>query len=630
MADANASGKKYDERIERLREKTRTLPLQPGVYLMKNKSGTIIYIGKAKLLKNRVSSYFRSLEKHLPKVAKMVEHVDDFNFIVTGSEFEALVLECSLIKQYKPKYNILLKDAKGYSYIKISDPDGWSRITAEKTKKEDGAEYIGPFTSSFVVRETVDEVNLAFLLPTCSRPFPESMGRERPCLNHHIKRCCGVCTGRIPLSEYRELVEQAVSLIKNGRSAAVDTLTRQMNDAAERLDFEKAARLRDRLRAIERAGEQQRAVLSSGVDSDIIAVAKGGSLCCVSMLIFRSQRLSDKRDFFFEEPESVSSLLSGFIAQYYSDPADIPKRIVLHDACEDTELLVKLLSERAGRRVEIMQAQRGEPMKFASMAFDNAAQSLSTRTRQEGHSKWSGRDVAALSELGQLLGLSATPEYIESYDISNIGGQTIVGGMVVFEGGKPLRSAYRRFSIRDTAGAPDDYASMREVLSRRIGEYFAARERGDKTGFGRMPDLILLDGGAGHVSAVTPVLKGSGFEPPVFGMVKDQKHRTRAIAASGGEISINSSRAAFTLVSTIQDETHRYAIAYAHHSHTKKSLELSLTRAPGIGPARAKALLAQFKTLNAIKSASVEELAAIKGMTRASAQALREYLDNEA
>ena len=215
MADANASGKKYDERIERLREKTRTLPLQPGVYLMKNKSGTIIYSGKAKLLKNRVSSYFRSLEKHLPKVAKMVEHVDDFNFIVTGSEFEALVLECSLIKQYKPKYNILLKDAKGYSYIKISDPDGWSRITAEKTKKEDGAEYIGPFTSSFVVRETVDEVNLAFLLPTCSRPFPESMGRERPCLNHHIKRCCGVCTGRIPLSEYLELVEQAVSLIKN-------------------------------------------------------------------------------------------------------------------------------------------------------------------------------------------------------------------------------------------------------------------------------------------------------------------------------------------------------------------------------------------------------------------------------
>ncbi len=627
MPEKTEDVKKYDERIERLREKTRTLPLQPGVYLMKDRGGHIIYIGKAKLLKNRVSSYFRSLEKHLPKVARMVEHVEDFNFIVTGSEFEALVLECSLIKQYKPKYNILLKDAKGYSYIRISDPDGWSRITAEKSKRDDGAEYIGPFTSSFVVRETVDEVNQAFLLPTCTRPFPESMGRERPCLNHHIKRCCGVCTGRIPLAEYRESVEQAVALIKNGRSSAVDTLTRQMNEAAERLDFEKAARLRDRLRAIERAGEQQRAVLSSGVDTDVIAVARGGGVCCISMLIFRGQRLSDKRDFFFDESESASALLSGFIAQYYSDPADIPRRVILHDVCEDAALLAKLLSERAGRRVELSQAQRGEPMKFASMAYDNAAQSLSTRTRQEGHSKWSGRDVAALNELGELLGLSAPPEYIESYDISNIGGQTIVGGMVVFEGGKPLRSAYRRFSIRDTIGAPDDYASMREVISRRMGEYFAARERGEDSGFGRMPDLILLDGGEGHVSAVAPVMEGSGFEPPVFGMVKDQKHRTRAIAASGGEIAINSSRAAFTLVSRIQDETHRYAIAYAHSSHTKKSLESSLTRAPGIGPARARALLGSFKTLSAIKGASVEELADVKGMTRAAAQMLRDYLD---
>lgn len=629
MAMETSEVKKYDERIERLREKTRTLPLQPGVYLMKDKAGNIIYIGKAKLLKNRVSSYFRSFEKHLPKVAKMVEHVENFNFIVVGSEFEALVLECSLIKQYKPKYNILLKDAKGYSYIKISDPDGWSRITAEKSRKEDGAEYIGPFTSSFVVRETVDEVNQAFLLPTCTRPFPESMGKERPCLNHHIKRCCGVCTGRIPLEEYREMVGQAVALIKNGRSSAVDTLVQQMNEAAERLDFEKAARLRDRIRAIERAGEQQRAVLSSGVDSDIIATARGGGMCCISMLIFRRQRLSDKRDFFFEETEAVPVLLSGFIAQYYSDTDNIPKRVILHDECEDMELLARLLSNRAGHKVEIMRAQRGEPMKFASMACENASQSLSTRTRQEGHSKWSGRDVAALNELGKLLGLQAPPEYIESYDISNIGGQTIVGGMVVFEGGKPLRSAYRRFAIRDTAGAPDDYASMREVISRRIGEYFAARERGENTGFGRMPDVILLDGGAGHVSAVTPVLAGSGFEPPVFGMVKDQKHRTRAIAASGGEIAINSSRMAFTLVSTIQDETHRYAITYARSSHTKKTLEMSLTKAPGIGYVRAKALLGKFKTLSAIKEASVEELAAVKGMTKSAAEQLREYFENE-
>ena len=360
-----------------------------------------------------------------------------------------------------------------------------------------------------------------------------------------------------------------------------------------------------------------------------IAAAKGGSLCCISMLIFRARRLSDKRDFFFDESETTSSLLSDFIAQYYSDPTVIPRRVILHDDCDDLDLLSKLLSDRVGHKVELMRAQRGEPAKFASMAYSNASQSLSTRTRQNGHSGWSGRDVAALNELGQLLGLPAPPEYIESYDISNIGGQTIVAGMVVFEGGRPLRSAYRRFSIKDVVGAPDDYASMREVITRRIKEYFEAKERGETSGFGRMPDLILLDGGAGHVAAITPIIEHSAFHPPLFGMVKDKKHRTRAIAASGGEISINASRAAFTLVSTIQDETHRYAISYAHSSHTKKSLELSLTQAPGIGPARAKALLGKFKTASAIRAASVEELAQVKGMSVSLAEKLREYFDSE-
>ncbi|MBQ9939487.1 MAG: excinuclease ABC subunit UvrC [Oscillospiraceae bacterium] len=619
----------YDERILRLREKTGTLPLQPGVYLMKNKSGTVIYVGKAKLLKNRVSSYFRSLEKHLPKVAKMVENVEDFDFIVTTSELEALVLECSLIKQYNPKYNILLKDAKGYNYIRISDPEGWSRITCEKTRKEDGAEYIGPFTSSFIVKETVEEVNRAFMLPTCTRQFPESIGNERPCLNYHIKRCSGVCTGKISLREYRETVDQAVQLIKNGHSAVVEGLTEQMNAAAENLDFEKAAALRDRIRALERVTEQQRVVLSGGVDSDVIATAAGGGICCVSMLIFRNFRLTDKRDFFFDEPDSISALMAEFIAQYYSDASLIPKRLLLRGECDDMTLLTKLLTERSGHRVEITRAQRGEPMRFAEMASQNAAQSLSTRTRQDGHSGWSGKDVAALNELAELLSLSTPPEYIEAYDISNIGGQTIVGGMVVFESGKPLRSAYRRFSIRDTVGAPDDYASLREVISRRISEFRAARERGDTSGFGRMPDLILLDGGAGQLSTVLPLLTSEDFHPPVFGMVKDKKHRTRAIAATGGEITISAHRLAFALVSTIQNETHRYAVSYARRSHTKKSFELSLTKAPGIGPARAKALLQQFKTISAIKSASAEELSAVKGMSLSLAQQLKDFFERE-
>ena len=619
----------YDARIERLREKTGTLPLQPGVYLMKNKAGTVIYVGKAKLLRNRVSSYFRSLDKHLPKVAKMVENVEDFNFIVTTSELEALVLECSLIKQYNPKYNILLKDAKGYNYIRISDPEGWSRITCEKSRKEDGAEYVGPFTSSFIVKETVEEVNRAFMLPTCSRQFPESIGNERPCLNYHIKRCCGVCTGRIPFREYRETISQAIQLIKGGRGAVIDGLTEQMNAAAENLDFEKAAALRDRIRALERVGEQQRAVLDGGVDTDVIATATGGGLCCISMLIFRQSRLTDKRDFFFEEPDSVPTLLSEFIAQYYTEPERIPKKVLLRGECDDMTLLAKLLTGRVGRRVEITRAQRGEPLKFAEMASENAAQSLSTRTRQEGHSRWSSRDIAALNELAELLSLSSPPEYIEAYDISNIGGQTIVGGMVVFESGKPLRSAYRRFSIRDTFGAPDDYASLREVITRRINEFHAARERGEKTGFGRLPDLILLDGGPGQLSTVKPLLTGEDFHPPVFGMVKDKKHRTRAIAADGGEITISAHRMAFTLISTIQNETHRYAVSYARRSHTKKTLELSLTKAPGIGPARAKALLQHFKTLTAIKAATVEELAEVKGMSRPAAEQLKLFFEQE-
>jgi len=612
-----------NDRIGFLAEKAHQLPLEPGVYLMRDKNGKIIYVGKAKALRNRVSSYFRSLEKHTDKVFSMVMNVWNFDTIICDSEFEALVLECSLIKQNNPKYNILLKDDKGYHYVQIW-PKEWSRITAQKSKPQEGARVIGPYTSSYAVTQTVDEVNKVFCLPTCTRKFPQELGKGRPCLNHHIHLCMGVCTGKISLEEYQETIEQAVDFINGGSAETLKRLQQQMEEAAENLEFEKAARYRDRINAISKIGERQKVFMTKNEDMDAIAFAQDGEQSCGVILKIRDQRLKDKQEFLLGKNEilTLAEARRELVMRYYaSGNEDIPKLIAIDEDFEDRELIEQLLREKAGHKVELHIPQRGDSKKLVEMARNNASQTLA-------HNKpYSNRDVAALDELARLLGLANPPKYIEAYDISNIGSATVVAGMVVFEDGHPLKNAYKRFSIKTIDGT-DDYGSMREVLTRRFSHYLEEREE-PKTTFARLPDLILLDGGKGHVAAIEPLLRDMGIQVPVFGMVKDDKHKTRAIAMDGGEIAIASHRSAFTLVSKVQEEVHRFSIAYSRSKHQKTGFALTLTTIPGIGQTRAKKLFDHFKTVKAMKNASLEELQAAPGMTSATAKALYMFLHPE-
>ena len=586
--------------LNRLSEKARNLTHDPGVYLMKDKKGEIIYIGKAKNLKNRVSQYFQpNNPSHTEKVRRMVENVEDFDYIVVGSEFEALVLECSLIKQNAPKYNILLKDDKGYHYIRV-EKGPYPRITAQKQLiKDDGADYLGPYTSSYSVTQTVDEVNKIFGLPTCGKKFPQEFRKTRPCLNYHIKQCMGVCRGRISEEEYRAVFDEALAYIKKGGGSLLERLQKQMEAAAESLDFERAARLRDRIRAIRHIADTQKVFLINSKEQDVIAFAQNMNHAAVAVLKFRNDRLSDKDDYVFPDVYDLPTVRQEFLNQYYLQNSDIPPRILIDEPFDGDALLAEYLSEKLGRKVSILVPQRGDSKKMVEMAFQNATEKLSKQVLR------TGREVAALDELGKLLGLKKPPVYIEAYDISNIGESAKVGGMVVFENGRPLKKAYKKFKIREVEGQ-DDYSSMREVLTRRLSHY--VEEQGSGEGFGRLPDLILLDGGKGHVSAILPVIAQFGLDIPVFGMVKDSRHRTRAIAKDGGEIAISGNRAAFSFVTTVQDEVHRYSINYQKTVHKQSALEITITRVPGIGKKKAEALLKAYKTRAELLAASPEAL----------------------
>lgn len=556
-----------------LRKKAMSLPLLPGVYIMKNADGEIIYIGKAKALKNRVSQYFGSQNRHPIKVRKMVENVDRFDYIVTGSEFEALVLECSLIKQHSPKYNILLKDDKGYSYIRISEGE-YRKISAVFNKKDDGSEYIGPYLSSYSVRQSVDAANKIFKLPQCNKVFPRDFGKSRPCLNYYISQCCGLCTGKIKKSDYDEAVDGAIAFLKGDSRDIIADLRVKMEKAAEELDFEQAAKLRDRINSIERIKEKQKVVYKSVEEQDVFATADIDGSVCLAVLRFSNGRLFDSEHFFFDDPGDKESMRSDFITSYYSMRDNIPKRVTVDGEVADRELLEQWLSEKKGKKVTVFVPARGEQLEIVNMCRKNAEEKLAIKKGR------TGREIAVLDELKDLLGLKKTPEYIESYDISHTAGQDSVAGMIVFKGGKPYRKAYKRFSIKSFDGN-DDYRAMNEVLTRRFSEYEKSKDSTE--GFGKLPDLILLDGGVGQVHAVEPVLREFGLKIPLFGMVKDNRHRTRAISGDGGEIAINSKRQVFTLVSEIQNEVHRFSVAYHHQKHAKRGLSLSLTEIEGVG-----------------------------------------------
>ena len=597
-------------RLPYLREKTSKLTTSPGVYLMKNKENAIIYIGKAKNLKNRVTSYFRENPDHTPKVAAMVSNVFDYDYIVVDSEYEALLLECSLIKQHKPKYNILLKDDKGYHYIRISDED-YPRITNEKNTQAGGT-YLGPYMSGFITKEAVDEANRVFMLPTCRRRFPQDFRKERPCLNYHIKLCMGVCRGKIDKETYNDTVRQAVEFIRSGSAQSVERMEKEMTEAAENLEFEKAAMLRDRINAVKKASEKQK-IISHGVDStDVIGIAEAYDGIIISVLMYREDRLYDKAVFEFSKSDSGEDILSLFLAQYYHGRTDIPRTVTVDHLPDDYELIERMLSQQAGRNVKLHQPQRGRLPELMRLAKSNSAEYAALRSDR------TGKEVIALEQLGKSLGLARPPKYIEAYDISNLSSESMVAGMVVFENGRPLKKAYKRFNIKEQE-LQNDYGSMREVLRRRLTHI--VNQDGDEY-FNRTPDLILLDGGTGHVHAVAPLLKELGLDIPLFGMVKDDKHRTRAIATGGREIQINNLRAVFDLVTCIQDEVHRYSVSFMHQKHKKKTYSSELLTVKGVGEKKAAKIMIKYKTKTNLLRATPEELAAVAGISLETAKEL--------
>ncbi len=583
-----------NERLPYLRDKANHLPLEPGVYLMKNAEGTIIYVGKAKALKNRVTSYFRSNSQHNAKTIKLVEHIHDFEFIVTQTELDALVLECSLIKLHQPKYNILLKDDKGYNYIKISREE-YPRITYTLNNSDKNADYIGPFTSGFTVKQAVEEANTIFCLPTCKKKFPRDFNKERPCLNHDIKRCMGVCEGKISSEEYKKIIAEAIKYLEDGSKTSVEELTAQMEQAAENLEFERAARLRDRIAAITRLTAQQK-ILDYKQEYDIVGMAVNVGQASFAVIKYRKGRLVDKENFFVGDEYQTSEMRRDFLLSYYTKQEDIPKEIYVDEEFDEMELLTELLRSQANHAVKFVVPHRGDGMAQVLLAQKNAGEYLALRVGR------TAKEIKALEDLKMLLGLEKVPNIIESYDISNFGDTGVVGGMIVYRNGRPFKAGYRKFAIK-TVDGQNDYACMQEVLRRRMTRYLD----GDES-FMPLPDLILLDGGKGHISAVSEVFDELKIDVPLFGLVKDSKHRTRAIAKEGGEIEIKSNRPLFALLTNIQDEVHRFSITFQRVRHKQKTYSLELTEVKGIGEAKVKALLKTFKTKAAMKDASAEEL----------------------
>ncbi len=601
-----------------LYKKACMLPLLPGVYIIRDKSDTIIYIGKAKRLRTRVSQYFRAGVPHDAKVTQMIDHAFSFDVIVCQSEFEALVLEASQIKAHTPKYNILLKDDKGYSYVKVTRGP-WPRISAVLQKDDDNADYIGPFTSSFAVREMVETAQDCFLLPRCHKEFPRDFGKGRPCLNAHIGKCMAVCSGKISCQAYNEAVQGALQMIRHGKKDILHQLREKMQAAAERLDFENAALLRDQIAAIERVAAGQKVVMQTDTEMDVVALAGTSRSVCAAILRYRDGRLADKREFLFRDTADIAAVREEFLPQYYLGGERVPKVIAVDALPPDSEALNQALNQARGSKVELYVPQRGDVAKLVTMAYTNAVERLG---RESGRYT---REEKLLEEVAQVLGLKAPPHMIESYDISNWGDGSSVCGMVVFKDGKPHRSGYRRFKMQSVAGT-DDYASLAETLSRRAAEYEAAR-RGDKPDgpsnqFACLPDLLLIDGGRGQVGAVRAALRGTALEHvPTFGMVKDDHHRTRAIVDdAGGEIAINRHRNIFTFVTAIQDETHRYANDYRKRLMKRRSYAATLTNLPGVGEKTSAALLAHFKTVAAVKAASISDLEEVRGISHTKAE----------
>lgn len=601
---------------DELKQAALSLPYEPGVYLMKDASDTVIYVGKAKKLKNRVSQYFQDTASHTAKTRRMVSLVDHFETIRAASEFEALVLECSLIKHYMPKYNILLKDDKGYPYLRLDMRQAYPVITLSNRVIDDGAQYFGPFGSRGRSNHVIRIIKETFRLPDCSRKFPRDIGKDRPCLNYQMGKCDGWCRTEMSQEEYRNRLQQAKLLLEGKHKPLCEALRQQMEAFAEQLDFEHAAQYRDRLRAIEALGQRQLVTAGTMADTDVIGWYQTEAKACFAVLHFIGGNLMDKDYEILPVADDAQEAVSSLVKQYYLTRQAAPKRIILPFPMEDAELFAQLLFEQLNKKVRLITAQRGDNKRLSDLAYKNAqeeAERVTTATE---------RLNGTLSLLQNMLGLPAYPARMEAYDISNIAGTDIVASMTVFANGKPKKSDYKRFKLEGMEDQ-DDYASMRQVLCRRFCHYLD----GDK-GFDEKPDVLLIDGGAVHAQTVLEALNAMEINIPIFGMVKDNRHRTRAlITPDGREIGIQATPAVFALIGRIQEETHRFAITYHRTLRSKRVKGSKLDEIKGVGEKRRLALLKHFKSVTAISAASIEELKS--AVPESTAKAVYQYFHSQ-
>ncbi|MFZ5351731.1 MAG: excinuclease ABC subunit UvrC [Bacillota bacterium] len=604
-----------------LEDRLKNLPEKPGVYIMKDEYDEIIYVGKAINLKNRVRQYFHSSIKH-PKVAAMVEKIENLEYIITDSELEALILECNLIKKHKPRYNILMKDGKTYPYIKVNLNEDFPRVMMTREIKKDGAKYYGPYTDGYAVNKTLELIKRMFPLRDCSKNLSKIRKNERPCLNYHINKCMAPCQGNVSREEYYEAVKSVCMLLDGKQDELIKVLEEKMNQAAEELDFEKAADLRDNINSLRKIGEKQKIVSSSMEDQDIIALAREKYDACVQIFFVRGGKLVGREHFFITESvyENEIEIMCGFIKQFYSDDVFIPKEIILHHKIEDIDIIEAWLKEKKGSKVKIIIPQKGEKLKLVEMVEKNAHDTLMLYVEKQKNDE--EKTIGAIKELAGHIGLEKLPDRIEAYDISHLQGVENVGSMIVFEGGKAKYKDYRRFKIKYVEGA-DDYQSMKEILSRRFLHGMKEREELDQKGkdyesgkFSAYPDLILIDGGVGQVNAAKSVLSELNLNIPVCGMVKDDKHRTRGLICENEEKPIAINTNAFRLITNIQDEAHRFAVSYHRSLRQKTTVKSALDEIPGIGPARRQSLIKHFGSLKKIKDASIEELSKAEGMNK--------------
>ena len=608
-----------------IQEELKKLPDKPGVYIMHGLSDEIIYVGKAIILRNRVRSYFRESTVKSPKIQKMVTQITRFEYIVTDSELEALVLENNLIKEHNPKYNTMLKDDKTYPYIKVTLGEEYPRVMFSREMKKDKSRYFGPYTSMGAVKDVVELINKLYGLRTCRKNLPRDFGKDRPCLQYHMKQCMAPCTGNVPKEEYRQQVQKALDFLNGEYTAELKRLKEKMTEASDNLEFEEAIRYRDLYASVKRISERQKITDSDGEDKDIIAMAKDEEDAIVQVFFVRGGKLIGREHFYMTNVSECQNaeILSDFVKQYYSGTPFIPRELLLQEEIEDKETIENYVSMKRGGKVKISIPKKGKKEKLVELAAENAALVLSKD--REKIKREEGRTIGAVKEIGKWLGL---PDIVrmEAFDISNTNGFENVGSMVVYEKGKPKRSDYRKFKIKTVAG-PDDYACMHEVLTRRflhgIEESKELEDKNMQTEFGsftKFPDLILMDGGRGQVNIALQVLEELKLNIPVCGMVKDDNHRTRGLYYNNVEIPIDTNSEGFKLITRIQDEAHRFAIEYHRSLRSKKQVDSVLDKIPGVGPARRKALMRHFKSIEEIKNATVEMLCEIPEIPQSAAE----------